>query len=107
MFRFRARGLAPIAVALLVTTSTGAHAQSSFTLGGVTAAPGSLSSGDLKVPGGAGDEGTVIPFTLIHGSQPGPVLALIAGTHGVEYPPVLALQRLSAWINPQALRGTI
>jgi hypothetical protein len=107
MFRFRTRGLAPIAIALLVTATAGAHAQSPFTLGGVAAAPGTLASGELKVPGGPGDDGTVIPLTIIHGVRPGPVLALIAGTHGVEYPPVLALQRARTTIDPRTLTGTV
>jgi hypothetical protein len=80
---------------------------SPFLMGGVTAAPGTLVSGELKVPGGAGDDGTIIPFTVIHGTRPGPVLALIAGTHGAEYPPILALQRLPTWIDPRALAGTV
>lgn len=37
---------------------------------------------------------TKIPITVIKGSKPGPVLALTAGIHGYEYPPILALQRL-------------
>src|SRR5580698_4280781 len=37
---------------------------------------------------------TTIPITVIKGSKPGPVLALTAGIHGYEYPPILALQRL-------------
>ena len=78
-----------------------------FVMGGVTAAPGTLASGELKVPAGSGDEGTVIPVTVINGSKPGPVLALVAGTHGVEYPPVLALQRLRASIDPRTLTGTV
>ena len=92
---------------LLVAASTSARAQTPFVMGGVTAATGTLASGNLKVPGGTGDDGTVIPFTVIHGSRPGPVLALIAGTHGVEYPPVLALQRLRASIDPRTLSGTV
>ena len=36
---------------------------------------------------------TTIPITVIKGSKPGPVLALTAGIHGYEYPPILALQR--------------
>jgi hypothetical protein len=94
-------------VLLLVAASTSAHAQTPFVMGGVTAAPGTLASGNLKVPGGTGDDGTAIPFTVIHGARPGPVLALIAGTHGVEYPPVLALQRLRASIDPRTLTGTV
>jgi predicted deacylase len=37
---------------------------------------------------------TTIPITVIKGSKRGPVLALTAGIHGYEYPPILALQRL-------------
>lgn len=78
-----------------------------FVMGGVTAVPGTSAAGNLKVPAAPGDEGTVIPFTVIHGTRPGPVLALIAGTHGVEYPPVLALQRLRTSIDPRSLAGTV
>jgi len=51
--------------------------------------------------------GVAIPLTTITGAKPGPVLALIAGNHGYEYPPILALQRLRAQIDPAALAGTI
>jgi predicted deacylase len=98
------------AVLLLCTAGAGpARAQppAPFLMGGVTSAPGTTASGSLKVPGGAGDEGTIIPFTVVNGSKPGPVLALIAGTHGVEYPPVLALQRLRTAIDPRTLTGTV
>jgi hypothetical protein len=101
------RTLGSLTLALLLASTTAAHAQAPFALGGVTAAPGTLASGELKVPGGTGDEGTVIPFTVVHGTRPGPVLALIAGTHGVEYPPVLALQRLRTSIDPRTLTGTV
>jgi predicted deacylase len=53
------------------------------------------------------DAGTVIPMTVIRGSRPGPVLALIAGNHGYEYPPILALQRLRGQIDPAELHGRI
>ena len=107
MLRCTSRVRGPIALTILLAAASAAGAQTPFVMGGVTAAPGTLASGSLRVPGGAGDEGADIPFTVIHGSRPGPVLALIAGTHGVEYPPVLALQRLPTWINPQALSGTV
>jgi hypothetical protein len=107
MLRCIPRTLGPITLALLVAAAIPTEAQAPFVMGGVTAAPGALVSGDLIVPGGAGDDGTVIPFTVIHGFRPGPVLALIAGTHGVEYPPVLALQRLRASIDPRTLTGTV
>jgi predicted deacylase len=52
-------------------------------------------------------EGVAIPITTIAGAKPGPVLALIAGNHGYEYPPILALQRLRGQIDPPALSGTV
>jgi hypothetical protein len=46
---------------------------------------------------------TQIPITVYKGSKPGPVLALTAGIHGYEYPPILALQRLQV----NKLAGTV
>ena len=60
----------------------------------------------LDVPPSA-DVGTIIPITVIRGARPGPVLALIAGNHGYEYPPILALQRLRGQIDPADLSGRI
>jgi hypothetical protein len=37
---------------------------------------------------------TTIPVTVIESRKPGPTLALTAGIHGYEYPPILALQKL-------------
>ena len=60
----------------------------------------------IDVPAGP-DPGTQIPITTIRGAAPGPVLALIAGNHGYEYPPILALQRLRTLIDPARLKGTV
>jgi hypothetical protein len=46
---------------------------------------------------------TTIPISVYKGSKPGPVLALTAGVHGYEYPPILALQRLQI----KKLAGTL
>jgi predicted deacylase len=46
---------------------------------------------------------TTIPISVYNGSKPGPVLALTAGIHGYEYPPILALQRLQL----KKLAGTL
>jgi hypothetical protein len=78
----------------------------SFTLGTITAKPGEKVSGFLVVPAGV-DAGTRIPVTLVHGARPGPVLALIAGTHGYEYAPILALQRLRDELDPKQVSGTV
>jgi predicted deacylase len=52
-------------------------------------------------------DGLPIPVTTIIGARPGPVLALVAGNHGYEYPPILALQRLRAAIDAERLAGTV
>src|SRR5580704_1821765 len=79
----------------------------SFSVGVVTAGPGATVSGTLEVPAGSSDAGTTIPITVIHGAAPGPVLALVAGIHGMEYVPILALQRARGTIDPATIRGTI
>jgi predicted deacylase len=99
------RRVAPVLIVL--TLARPAVAQQSFTVGPVTAPPGTAAAGTLEVPARAGDTGTSIPITIIHGAAPGPVLALIAGTHGMEYVPVIALQRLRETIDARALKGTI
>lgn len=63
-------------------------------------------SGFIDVPGNA-QEATRIPVTLISGPTDGPVLALIAGIHGSEPSPILALQRLRAELDPSTLTGTV
>jgi predicted deacylase len=65
-----------------------------------------IHSHTIDVPHGI-DAGTQIPITTITGTHPGPVLALIAGNHGYEYPPILALQKLRAHIDDGELSGTL
>ena len=60
----------------------------------------------VEIPAAA-DVGTRLPVTTIRGAKPGPTLALIAGNHGYEYPPILALQTLPARIDPRSLAGTL
>ena len=83
-----------------------AHASDLSQLGPLQAGPGRAVSGYLEVPA-LGDQGVRIPVSLVRGADDGPVLALIAGTHGYEYPGISALQRLRQSIDPQSLRGTL
>jgi predicted deacylase len=76
----------------------------SLAVGSVTAAPGQLASGWIEVPDGV-DAGTRIPVTVANGAAPGPVLALVGGTHGSEYTSILALQRLRPRLEPARMRG--
>jgi uncharacterized protein len=95
------------AAGLVVTLGGTAAAQEPFRVGPVTAAPGTLASGAIDIPPRGGDAGTTIPISVVHGREPGPVLALIAGTHGMEYAPILGLQRLRGMLDPVSLRGTV
>jgi predicted deacylase len=90
------------ALALALPASAGED----FVIAGVRVKSGSLASGTLAVPAKDG-VGTEIPYTVIHGAKPGRVLALVAGVHAFEYPPILALYRLKTMIDPAALRGTV
>lgn len=78
-----------------------------FSFGSMTVPAGSLASGSLEVAAHDGSPASFVPFTVIHGASPGPILALVAGVHGMEYVPILALQRLRQTIVPSTLRGTV
>jgi uncharacterized protein len=62
---------------------------------------------DLHVPAGNSDPAARIPVTVFHGVRPGPVLAITAGVHGYEFPPILAAQRLLEVIDAARLSGTV
>ncbi|MGE5358566.1 MAG: succinylglutamate desuccinylase/aspartoacylase family protein [Bacteroidales bacterium] len=102
------RALKHAALAMIVGAIPAiAGAQTAFTIGTVTAPPGTIASGELTVPESGGQPGTVIPISIVNGARPGPVLVLTAGVHGSEYPPILALQRLRASLDPKSIAGTV
>lgn len=78
----------------------------SVQVGSIAAAPGEKSSGFIDVPA-LSDKSSQIPVTIINGANQGPTLALIGGTHGYEYAPMMALQQLSNTLDPVELSGTI
>ncbi len=75
-------------------------------VGPLTVKAGTMASGVIAVPKGV-DAGTEIPITVFRGARPGPVLALVAGNHGYEYPPILALDRMRPQVDPKKLAGTV
>ncbi len=77
-----------------------------ISVGKLVAAPGEMVSGYLEVPEGI-DPATRIPVTIINGKRPGKILAVVAGVHPYEYPPILALYRLKKMVNPEELSGTL
>jgi predicted deacylase len=77
-----------------------------LSVGSAVAAAGEKVTGFIDVPAGT-DAGTRIPVSIIQGNTGGPVLALVAGTHGSEPCPILALQRVRAELDPSQLAGTV
>jgi hypothetical protein len=80
--------------------------RNAFTVGTATATEGHAATGTIDVPAGV-DPALHIPVALFHGAWPGPVLALVAGSHGTEYASILALERLIERIDPTELNGTL
>ncbi|MGA3244682.1 MAG: M14 family metallopeptidase [Bacteroidota bacterium] len=83
-----------------------AQDRSTFTVGTATAARGRTVTGVIEVPRGI-DTSTSIPVAVVHGSRPGPVLALVAGAHGTEYTSIIALEKLIGILNPSEIAGTV
>jgi len=77
-----------------------------FTVGSATAASGHKATGYLSVAAGV-DAAANVPVMVVNGARPGPVLALVAGSHGTEYASILALQKLAQAADPAMLAGTL
>jgi predicted deacylase len=97
-----------VSLLLVLSAASAASAPAAETLrvGEVAAAHGQQASGYIVVPDGV-DPGTRIPVSVFNGAKPGPVLALIAGTHGSEYTSIVALQRVRARLDPARLTGAV
>ena len=95
------------ALVLSLALSLSVTAQKTLKVGEVTTAPGEKQSGFIVVPAGTDAPEIKIPVTVVNGSKEGPVLALIAGVHGYEYPPVLAMARLGKELDPKSLTGKV
>jgi len=82
------------------------HAQTRFSVGTASAAPGQKANGFIEVPAGV-DAGTNIPVVLVNGAKPGPVLALVTGAHGTEYVSIIAVEKLIGELDPAQVSGTV
>ena len=91
---------------LMFAASVAAQPRTTFTVGTATAARGQKATGTIEVPAGA-DPALSIPVAVIHGTKPGPVLALVAGAHGTEYTSIIALEKLIDLLNPTEISGTV
>ena len=94
-------------VLILLSCGVEAYGQNpSFTVGTATAQRGARAYGALPVPAGS-DAGYDIPVVVIHGAKPGPVLAIVSGSHGTEYASIVAVERLIDAVKPADLAGTL
>lgn len=48
-----------------------------------------------------------LPISIIKGIKDDPVFTIIAGIHGYEYPPIIAVQELLKEIDPTKINGTV
>src|ERR1700752_3785777 len=95
------------ALAAIVVFSTPAFAQqASFHVGTASAGPGQKATGVVEVPAGV-DAGTQIPVVVVRGTNPGPTIALVAGSHGTEYTSIIALETLIGSLDPSQISGTV
>ncbi len=88
-------------------TALAAEANDTIELGALSVPAGSRVSGELAVPDTGDGVATSIPVTVFNGADDGPVLALIAGIHGSEYPPILAMQRVAKRLDAAAMAGAV
>lgn len=95
-----------ILIVVFLNMPAEADDQDIFTVGSIKAGPGESVSGYLYIDA-LNDAGTRIPVSVIRGQNPGPVLTLVAGVHGYEYPGITALQRLRKSIRTQDLSGIL
>jgi predicted deacylase len=95
-----------LGVLLFLTSLTTAQDRITFKVGTASAERGQKVTGTIEVPA-AGDPALSIPVVVIHGKKHGPVLALVAGSHGTEYTSIIALEKLIALLNPADISGTV
>ena len=93
-------------ITLAVFCVAGLAQQTSFTVGTATAAPGQKATGYIEVPAGV-DAATGIPVIVVRGAKPGPVLALVSGSHGTEYASIIAIEKLLPRLDPAQISGTV
>src|SRR5438093_806124 len=91
---------------LLYGGLTSAQVRNTFTVGNATATRGQKATGTIEVPAGS-DAALSIPVAVFHGAKPGPVLAIVAGSHGTEYTSIIALEKLIGSLNAAEISGTV
>ena len=95
-----------LALILFALDAALARAEAVLSVGTASARPGETASGVIDVPAGS-DPGAEIPVSVVNGTKPGPILALVAGTHGYEYTSVVALPRVLQRLDPKRMSGAV
>jgi predicted deacylase len=97
---------APLLASFIVCFATSFAAGQTFTVGTAKATAGQRAFGTIEVPAGR-DTAASIPVAVFRGTKPGPVLALVAGSHGTEYASIVALEKLIQSLDPAKISGTV
>jgi uncharacterized protein len=100
------RLISAVMLGLVFVGLSTAQDRRTFTVGTATAERGQKATGTIEVPAGS-DPALSIPVAVFHGAKPGPVLALVAGSHGTEYTSIIALEKIIATLNPAEISGTV
>lgn len=74
-------------------------------VGGLSAELGERRRGYIRVPDL--EPAWEMPAVVVRGREPGPTLAVTSGMHAAEYVPIEAVTRLTRWVDPGRLRGTL
>jgi predicted deacylase len=74
-------------------------------IGSLRADPGTRVTG--LVPVDLGTASVEVPIAIVHGSRPGPRIAVTAGIHGAEYVSIAALREVVLGLDPSAVAGSI
>jgi predicted deacylase len=90
-----------------LTQAGAAYANDTMTVGDLTVTRNSIVAGHIEVPDTGDGVSTSIPVTVFNGVYDGPVLALIAGIHGAEYSPILAMQQVVTRLDPATMSGAV
>jgi uncharacterized protein len=91
---------------LFLAVAISAQDRKTLTVGTATAARGETARGFLEIPAGS-DAALRIPVAVVHGAKPGPVLALVAGSHGTEYASIVALADLIDALDAKEIAGSV
>ncbi|MDG2375649.1 MAG: M14 family metallopeptidase [Woeseiaceae bacterium] len=83
------------------------HANDTMTVGDLVVIRNSVVAGNVDIPDAGDGVSTSIPVTVFNGAKDGPVMALIAGIHGAEYSPILAMQQVVTKLDTTTMSGAV